>query len=179
MPLLHCWESFPGNQTAPTAIQLLWDCLTFDSLPRHLGATELEGLAFAGVHNPESEAETLNIPDATEHIAMERDALRLLCSILIKPATRVELCHALDSGSFVEPMQRIVFEEIRSLGPVDAKRLLELLPARVTNRGFPDFDLQDLLTPKLASEEQIEQLFTNTLRLVELDEAGEGPAAQA
>jgi hypothetical protein len=121
----------------------------------------------------------LNIPDATEHIAMERDALRLLCSILIKPATRVELCHVLDSGSFVEPLQRIVFEEIRSLGPVDAKSLLELLPTRVTNRGFPDFDLQDLLTPKLASEEQIEQLFTNTLRLVELDEAGEGPAAQA
>ena len=89
----------------------------------------------------------MTIPDTVEHIAAERDLLRLLCSILVKPVTRVELCRLVDPEKFVDATQRIVFEEIRALGPVDSKRLLEILPTRVTNRGFPDFDLAELLTP--------------------------------
>jgi hypothetical protein len=115
--------------------------------------------------------------DITEHIQMERDTLRLLCSVLLKPATRVELCGLLDPTSFFEPLQRIVFEEIRALGPVDAKQLLQLLPGRVTNRGFPDFDLQDLLAPKLVSEQEIERLFQNALRLMNLGDLDEHPSA--
>jgi hypothetical protein len=115
--------------------------------------------------------------DITEHIHMERDTLRLLCSVLLKPATRVELCGLLDPTSFFEPLQRIVFEEIRALGPVDAKQLLQLLPGRVTNRGFPDFDLQDLLAPKLVSEQEIERLFQNALRLMNLGDLDEHPSA--
>ena len=114
--------------------------------------------------------------NVTEHIEMERDTLRLLCSVLLKPATRVEICRLLDSTKFIEPMQRILFEEIRALGPVDAKLLLQLLPARVTNRGFPDFSLEELLTPKLVSEEQIEKLFQSTLRLLDVDDSGEESA---
>ena len=115
----------------------------------------------------------MTVPDIAEHIAMERDTLRLLCSVLIKPVTRVEICRLLDSGKFVEPLQRILFEEIRALGAADARQLLQLLPARVTNRGFPDFDLQDLLTPKLVSEGQIEKLFQSALRLIELEDSDE------
>ncbi len=111
--------------------------------------------------------------NVAQHIEMERDTLRLLCSALLKPATRVEICRLLDSGKFIEPLQRILFEEIRALGPVDPKRLLQLLPARVTNRGFPDFDLDDLLNPKLVSEEQIEKLFQSALRLMDVDNTGE------
>jgi hypothetical protein len=113
----------------------------------------------------------MSTSNITEHIGIERDTLRLLCSVLLKPATRVELCGLLDSDSFYEPLQRIVFEEIRALGTVDAKQLLQLLPGRVTNRGFPDFDLQDLLTPKLVSEQEIEKLFHSALRLMNLDDA--------
>jgi hypothetical protein len=108
-----------------------------------------------------------------EHASMERDTLRLLCSVLLKPATRVELCHLLEPSSFFEPLQRVVFEEIGALGAVDAKQLLLLLPARVTNRGFPDFDLQDLLTPKLVSEQEIEKLFQSALRLMHLTDEDE------
>jgi hypothetical protein len=117
----------------------------------------------------------MNVPDPFEHIAAERDLLRLLCSVLVKPVTRVELCRLVDPAKFVEPLQRVLFEEIRALGAIDAKRLLQSLPSRVTNRGFPDFDLDDLLTPKLVSERDIEILFQSALRLIDVDDSGEGP----
>jgi hypothetical protein len=112
----------------------------------------------------------MSVSDANERIAAERDLLRLLCSVLVKPVTRVELCRLVAPSKFVEPLQRVLFEEIRALGPVDAKQLLQLLPARVTNRGFPDFDLDDLLTPKLVSESDIERLFQSALRLIDVDD---------
>jgi hypothetical protein len=112
----------------------------------------------------------MNVTNATERIAAERDLLRLLCSVLVKPVTRVELCRLVDPAKFLEPLQRVLFEEIRALGPIDAKHLLQLLPARVTNRGFPDFDLDDLLTPKLVSESDIERLFQSALRLIDVDD---------
>ena len=115
----------------------------------------------------------MNAPNPTEHAAAERDLLRLLCSMLVKPVTRIELCRLVDPEKFVDLTQRIVFEEIRALGQVDAKLLLQMLPARVTNRGFPDFDLDGLLTPKLVSEEDIEKLFQSALRLIDVDEADE------
>jgi hypothetical protein len=115
----------------------------------------------------------MTVPNATEHAAAERDLLRLLCSVLVKPVTRVELCRLVNPDKFVDPTQRIVFEEIRALGPVDAKRLLQVLPARITNRGFPDFELDELLTPKLVSEQDIEKLFQSALRLIDVDEADE------
>jgi hypothetical protein len=117
----------------------------------------------------------MTTPNATEHAAAERDLLRLLCSVLVKPVTRVELCRLVDPAKFVDFTQRIVFEEIRALGPVDAKLLLQMLPSRVTNRGFPDFDLDDLLTPKLVSEQDIENLFQSALRLIDVEDAGDSP----
>jgi len=115
----------------------------------------------------------MNRVSVGEHSEMERDTLRLLCSVLLKPATRVELCRLLDSDKFHEPLQRILFEEIRALGAVDAKQLLQLLPARMINRGFPDFELRDLLEPKLVSEDQIEKLFQNSLRLMDVESLSE------
>jgi hypothetical protein len=111
----------------------------------------------------------MTVPGLHEHIAAERDLLRLLCSVLVKPITRVELCRLVDPAKFVEPLQRVLFEEIRAMGAIDSKRLLEALPARVTNRGFPDFDINDLLTPKLVSEPDIERLFQSALRLIDVD----------
>ena len=113
----------------------------------------------------------MSLSNTMEHVAAERDLLRLLCSILVKPVTRVELCRLVDPEKFVDATQRIVFEEIRALGPVDSKRLLEILPSRVTNRGFPDFDLDELLTPKLVSEDDIEKLFQSALRLIDVDDS--------
>jgi len=52
-----------------------------------------------------------------------------------------------------------VFEEIRDLGSIESRRLRELLPARVTNRGFPDFDLNELLAPREVSEKRDRSAF--------------------
>jgi hypothetical protein len=109
----------------------------------------------------------------TSHTQMERDTLRLLCSSLLKPVTRSEICRLVDPSKFLQPLYSVVFEEIGALGEIDAKRLLQLLPARVTNRGFPDFDLEDLLMPKLVTEKEIERLFLSALRLIGADQLGE------
>ena len=115
-------------------------------------------------------AQNMSIPDVTEHIRMERDTLRLLCSVLIKPVTRVEICRMLGATNFFEPLQRVVFEEICALGPVDSKDLLQLLPACVSNRGLANFNLDELLTPDLATEADIEALFQSALQLIALNE---------
>src|SRR6266480_1762343 len=115
-------------------------------------------------HRP-GDSITMSALTITEHTGMERDTLRLLCSVLVKPATRVELCRLLEPDSFYEPLQRVIFEEVKALGAVDAKQLLLLLPGRITNRGFPDFDMEELLVPKLVSEQDIEKLFQSALRL--------------
>ena len=119
---------------------------------------------------------TNTVPNTSEHITAERDLLRLLCSVLVKPVTRVELCRLVNPDKFLDPIQRVLFEEIRALGPIDGKLLIEQLPARVTNRGFPDFDLDELLTPRLVSEQDIEKLFQSALRLIDVDESDDDPS---
>ncbi|HXY24291.1 MAG TPA: hypothetical protein VEI73_06545 [Candidatus Acidoferrum sp.] len=99
---------------------------------------------------------------------LERNTLRFLCSVLIKGGTRAEICRLLDASVFQDPLRRVVFEEIRSLGPIESRRLRELLPARVTNRGFPDFDLHALLAPHEVGEPEIDQLFESALELLDL-----------
>jgi hypothetical protein len=101
---------------------------------------------------------------------LERDALRLLCSVVIKPATRQEFCASLTPDVFMDPLRRVVFEEIYALGAIPSRQLRELLPARVTNRGFPDFDLEHLLHPRAVNEADLEKLFASVLRLLELSE---------
>jgi hypothetical protein len=56
---------------------------------------------------------------------------------------------------------------------LSSKQLRASLPVRVINRGFPDFNLEKLLAPKLASEAEIEQLFESTLHLLKLSGADE------
>jgi len=94
--------------------------------------------------------------------------------VLIKSGTRIEICKLLDPGVFDDPLQRVMFEEIRELGSIDSRRLRELLPARVTNRGFPDFDLNEFLAPHEVGEKEIDQLFESALQLLDLSHPDEG-----
>jgi len=105
---------------------------------------------------------------AQDRDQMERNTLRLLCSVLVKPGTRLEICRLLHPQDFLDPLRRAVFEEILAAGSVSSKQLRASLPSLMNTRGFPDFDLEKLLTPKLASEAEIEQLFESTLRLLKL-----------
>src|SRR5215470_5538004 len=106
---------------------------------------------------------------------LERNTLRFLCSVLIKGGTRGEICRLLDPGVFEDPLRRVVFEEIRELGAIDSRHLRQLLPARVTNRGFPDFDLHSFLAPHEVSEKEIDHLFESALELLDLSHPDEEP----
>jgi hypothetical protein len=99
---------------------------------------------------------------------MERNTLRLLCSVLVKPGTRLEICRLLHSYDFLDPLRRTVFEEVQAAGVLSSKQLRASLTERMIRRGFPDFNLEKLLAPKLASEAEIEQLFESTLHLLKL-----------
>ena len=99
---------------------------------------------------------------------LERNTLRFLCSVLIKGGARGEICKLLDPAAFQDPLRRVIFEEIRELGSIDSRRLRELLPARITNRGFPDFDLYEFLAPHRVGEKEIDQLFESALQLLDL-----------
>ena len=94
--------------------------------------------------------------------------MRLLLSDLIQPATRVELLGLMDEELFVNDLHRVVFEEMRKMGQSTAREMRGLLPARITNRGFPDFDWNEFLGSKLASEKEIEELYASVLRMIEV-----------
>ena len=111
--------------------------------------------------------------DADARFQLQKNTLRFLCSVLIKSGTRSEICKLLDPGVFDDPLHRVVFEEIRDMGAVDSRRLREVLPARVTNRGFPDFDLKLLLAPYEVSEKEIDHLFESALQLLDLSNPDE------
>ncbi len=98
----------------------------------------------------------------------ERNALRLLLSDLIQPATRVELLGLMDEELFANDLHRVVYEEMREMGQLTARELRSLLPARITNRGFPDFDWNEFLGAKVASETEIEELYASVLRMIEV-----------
>src|SRR3979411_2729213 len=116
----------------------------------------------------------MRIHGSDARFQLQKNTLRFLCSVLIKSGTRVEICNLLDPGVFEDPLQRVVFEEIRDLGSISSRRLRELLPAQVTNRGFPDFDLNELLAPHEVSEKEIAQLFESALQLLDLSHPDEG-----
>jgi hypothetical protein len=96
----------------------------------------------------------------------ERDAIRLLCSDLITPETRMRLAEMLTACKFTEDLNRVVYEAIVSAGVVSARRLRELLPGRVTNLGFPDFELQEYLGRNGATDD-IDKLFESLLELTD------------
>ena len=108
------------------------------------------------------------IPKPRNREQMERNTLRLLCSVLVRPGTRLEICRVLHSTDFLDPLRRAVFEEVQAADLMSSKHLRASLPALMAGRGFPDFDLDKLLAPKLATEAEIEQLFASTLCLVKL-----------
>jgi len=118
-----------------------------------------------------SENKIMNLPayneDSTGRLQLERNTLRRLCSVLLKPGTRLEICRLLDPAVFHDPLRRVIFEEVRALGAVESRRLRELLPARVTNRGFPEFDLHEFLAPHEANEAEIDKLFEGALHLLD------------
>ena len=97
----------------------------------------------------------------------EQDAMRLLCSDLIEPGTRVKLAGLLKNYEFADGLSHVVYAAILGVGEVPARRLRELLPGRVTNMGFPDFELKEYLGQSGATDD-IDKLFESLLALTEV-----------
>jgi len=108
----------------------------------------------------------MGVSNGSSREHLERDALRLLCSELIEPETRVGLTGMLQAELFTGDLNRVVYEEILRAGPVSTRRLKEWLPGRVTLRGFPDFELSDVLG-KNGTDEDVDKLFESLLELTE------------
>jgi hypothetical protein len=98
----------------------------------------------------------------------ERDAIRLLCSDLIDAGTRERLAGLLNNYVFVDGLNHAVYEALVGVGAVNARRLRELLPGRVTNLGFPDFELKDYLG-RNGETDDIDKLFEHLLELMDED----------
>jgi hypothetical protein len=96
----------------------------------------------------------------------ERDALRLLCSELLPPPSRIQLARLLKTYIFADDLNHAVYESIFSIGPVSVRRLRELLPGRVTNLGFPDFELNEFLGRNNETDD-IDKLFDSLLELTD------------
>lgn len=98
----------------------------------------------------------------------EQDAIRLLCSDLVEAETRVRLADLLKDYVFADQLNHAVYESIVGVGAVNARRLRELLPGRVTNLGFPDFELRDYLG-RNGETDDIDKLFEHLLELTDED----------
>ena len=78
--------------------------------------------------------------------------------------TRERLAGLLKSYVFADQLNEAVYEAILGVGEVPARRLRELLPGRVTNLGFPDFELKEYLGQSGATDD-IDTLFEHLLEL--------------
>jgi hypothetical protein len=78
-----------------------------------------------------------------EQFFRERENLQLLCSGALSTEARMALCQKWKPEQFLDTTHRVLFEEIAKLGAVTARQLQELLPARVTNRGFRDVEIEE------------------------------------
>jgi hypothetical protein len=84
----------------------------------------------------------------------ERQVLRALCRGGLD--SRANL-NTLRSYLWREPLHQVIFDLLVSLPGSNPELMLEQLPAHVTRRGFPDFDLS-WLQPNAPAENDVEQL---------------------
>ena len=115
-------------------------------------------------------------PLSRERLDLEWKVLRLLCHERMRPGSALALSTVLQPRHFREPSNRIVFEELLALGAVPYARLRELLSARVTRRGLPDLNFDDLFLWPESTEDLSTEMVRAIKRLVTLSEIEETPA---
>ncbi|HXN25385.1 MAG TPA: CPBP family intramembrane glutamic endopeptidase [Candidatus Dormibacteraeota bacterium] len=89
---------------------------------------------------------SLNI--ASQWIAREREILRTLCVAELSGDERTRALASLAGYRFHDPHHRILFEVLRASPQSTPALLRERLPALLTRRGFPDFDVEFFLSTK-------------------------------
>jgi hypothetical protein len=89
-------------------------------------------------------------------IESERQVLRALCQGAFIGAALESAIQLLAAYRFRDPIHLVVFEIVSTLPSREAGVIREQLAARLTNKGFPDFDFNRLFEPhRLTSEEAL------------------------
>ena len=96
--------------------------------------------------------------------------LRILCQGVDGVDFRPQVSSQLARYRFRAPVHQLLFETLLGLPIADADGLRRLLAARMTNQGFPDFDLESLFAPHGLHVAEAEAL----LRDLSSDTSGSG-----
>ena len=84
--------------------------------------------------------------------------LRALCQGTPQGSVRATARDILHSYRWREPLHHVIFEVVLSI-PTEVPEVIRTqLPARLTRRGFPDVDIEDLFKPHGLSKEEAEHL---------------------
>jgi hypothetical protein len=115
----------------------------------------------------------------SERITREREILRTLCAAELNGDERTRALASLTSYHFHDPHHQILFDVLREIPQATPALLRERLPALLTRRGFPDFDVEFLLATKQFPDRDLspKELATAISRL-DLREPSERPARQ-
>ena len=84
--------------------------------------------------------------------------LRALCQGTPQGSVRETAKDILRTYRWREPLHHVIFEVILGIPTEVPEAIRTQLPARLTRRGFPDVDIEDLFEPHGLSKEEAEHL---------------------
>jgi hypothetical protein len=102
--------------------------------------------------------------DRRSRIELERAVLRLLCQSGGGPSLRNRAREILSGYQWSDDAHQATFEILVSFPTAGQEVLREQLPARLTRRGFPDFDFAGLFNAQAPSSADAEVLMLDLAR---------------
>lgn len=103
-----------------------------------------------------ADREVVNGMPNVDLIETERRVLGALCKSSCEAALRKQARELLAQYQWEEQAHREVFDIIMSFPIASVEALREQLPARLTRRGFPDFDFDGLFAGPVAGSAEVE-----------------------
>jgi hypothetical protein len=97
---------------------------------------------------------TSEAPRDESRAALERRVLRALCQGTGQGSVKALARSVLAGYRWRDPVHAVVFDLVMSFPVSDAAAVKEHLPARLTRRGFPDFDLAALFSSPQPTHEE-------------------------
>jgi len=80
-----------------------------------------------------------------EVLNTERTVLRALCTGALRGSTRRQVLRLLEVYSFRDVIHQLIFDAVREIKTSQAGFLRQELPARLTQKGFPEVDFDQFL----------------------------------
>ncbi|HKS97630.1 MAG TPA: hypothetical protein VJV74_16055 [Terriglobia bacterium] len=97
-------------------------------------------------------------PELAAVAEKEGRVLRALCQGTFEGSVRASARSLLAGYPWREPLHQVIFEAILAI-PSDTPEVIQNeLPARLTRRGFPDFQLNDIFASQNLSKDEVEGL---------------------